>query len=50
MFSALVIAANAGDDSSIIHDGHIHYDQDVWDTLPPADAIKMLKHENISSR
>jgi hypothetical protein len=30
-----------------IHDGHIHYDQDVWETLPPADAIAMLKAENI---
>jgi hypothetical protein len=31
-----------------IYDGHIHYDQDVWETLPPADALKMLKKENIS--
>ena len=30
-----------------IHDGHIHYDQDVWKTLPPVDAIIMLKAENI---
>jgi hypothetical protein len=31
-----------------IYDGHIHYDQDVWEALPPADALKMLKKENIS--
>jgi len=30
-----------------IHDGHIHYDQDVWDSLPPADAIELLSDENI---
>ena len=30
-----------------IHDGHIHYDEDVWEALPPADAIDMLRRENI---
>jgi len=44
-FSACITASEK---SYIIHDGHIHYDQDVWDTLPPADAIKMLRQENIS--
>ncbi len=32
----------------IIHDGHIHYDEDVWEALPPAEALQMLKAENIS--
>lgn len=31
-----------------IHDGHIHYDKDVWAVLPPADAIKLLISENIT--
>jgi len=31
----------------MIHDGHIHYDQDVWETLPPDKAVQMLKAENI---
>jgi len=39
--------AAANDPTAVIHDGHIHYDQDVWDTLPPADALKMLRKENI---
>jgi hypothetical protein len=43
LFTAQAIA---GSDS--IHDGHIHYDEDVWDALPPDDAIRMLKAENIS--
>ncbi len=30
-----------------IHDGHIHYDEDVWEMLPPPDAIKMLRQQNI---
>lgn len=39
---------NAGESTSSIHDGHIHYDQDVWDTLSPADAIRLLKQQNIN--
>ena len=42
---AMIAYADTGTDS--IHDGHIHYDADVWQTLPPADAIKMLKTERI---
>ena len=45
--AVLSLNANAGDDAYSIHDGHIHYDQDVWETLPPADAINMLKQQNI---
>ena len=30
-----------------LHDGHIHYDEDVWEALPPDDAIKMLEAEDI---
>ena len=45
--TVLSLDANAGDSFDSIHDGHIHYDQDVWETLPPADAISMLKQQNI---
>jgi len=45
---AALSPANAGEDFYSIHDGHIHYDQDMWETLPPADAIRMLKQQNIS--
>lgn len=42
-------SVNADDRENVypIHDGHIHYDQDVWATLSPADAIEMLSDENI---
>lgn len=39
--------AGAGDSVQSIYDGHIHYDQDVWDILLPHDAIQMLINENI---
>jgi len=45
--TVLSLDANTGDSFDSIHDGHIHYDQDVWETLPPADAISMLKQQNI---
>ena len=34
-------------DAAQFHDGHIHYDQDVWEALPPAEAIELLQEENI---
>ena len=52
LLAALVLAmsarvvADAG--YTNIHDGHIHYDQDVWETLPPDKAVQMLKAENIN--
>jgi hypothetical protein len=46
--AVLSLSAAADEQSTLIYDGHIHYDQDVWDTLPPADALKMLRKENIS--
>lgn len=30
-----------------IHDAHIHYDQDVWESMPAEDAINYLKEQNI---
>ena len=30
-----------------LHDAHIHYDKDMWRSLPAAEAIDMLKHLNI---
>jgi len=44
---AFCLPASAGESAYSIHDGHIHYDQDVWETLPPADAIRLLKQQNI---
>ena len=31
----------------VIHDGHIHYDGNVWEALPPEQAIGMLTGQNI---
>ena len=31
-----------------LHDGHIHYDEDVWDALPPNQAIEYLSEQNIT--
>ena len=45
--AVMSLTANAGDDPFSIHDGHIHYDQDVWGTLPPAQAVQMLRDEHI---
>ena len=39
--------AEASDRPCGIHDGHIHYDQDVWEALPPEQALRMLRHEGI---
>lgn len=47
ILSVLPGSVNADAVFGSIHDGHIHYDQDVWKTLPPVDAIAMLKAENI---
>ena len=30
-----------------IHDAHIHYDDEMWKALPPADALQILKDLNI---
>jgi len=48
LIAAVCSTAIADDASYSIHDGHIHYDQDVWETLPPAEAIRMLKQQNIN--
>jgi len=48
LITALCLKLNAGENDYSIHDGHIHYDQDVWETLPPADAISMLKQQDIT--
>jgi len=29
------------------HDGHIHYDRDIQDSLSPAEAIELLQEEGI---
>lgn len=31
-----------------IHDAHIHYDEDMWKSLSAADAIQLLKEQNIT--
>ena len=30
-----------------LHDAHVHYNEEMWNDLPPADAIKLLKEHNI---
>mgnify|MGYP001820095202 FL=1 len=47
LVSLLSFTVQADNRSTTIHDGHIHYDQDVWEALPPPQAIKMLRNENI---
>lgn len=45
----ILISFNVLSESSIeIHDAHIHYDEDLWKVLPVANALKMLKDQNIS--
>lgn len=52
MFTTLVVmlasCAALSDTSYIIHDAHIHYDQDVWEALPTDHALQMLSNEGIS--
>jgi hypothetical protein len=45
VFSARIYA---DENSYPIHDGHIHYDEDVWDALSPEEAVKLLLSENIT--
>ena len=40
---AIPLIANIATANDRIHDGHIHYDQDVWETLAPAAAIDKPK-------
>ncbi|MDH5392077.1 MAG: amidohydrolase [Gammaproteobacteria bacterium] len=49
IFSIMLFALGTAlaDEKIEIHDAHIHYDQDMWRSLPAADAIKMLKDQNI---
>ncbi len=43
----VVFTAFADELLPTIHDGHIHYDGDVWEILPPDRAIGMLTDQNI---
>ena len=48
VITSLFIAGVAcGKDDYYLHDAHIHYSKDMWETLPPEQAIKMLKDVNI---
>ena len=38
---------SADADEILIHDAHIHYDEDVWGMLSPEKAISMLRREGI---
>lgn len=40
-----IVAANT---IPVIFDGHIHYNRDVWDELPPQRAIKLLTEAGIT--
>jgi hypothetical protein len=46
--SVISVGAYAFDKAYPIHDGHIHYDEDVWDALSPEDAVQLLLSENIT--
>jgi len=50
-FSFIVLMAGSSlayaDQQIEIHDAHIHYDDEMWKTLPPADALQILKDLNI---
>lgn len=41
------LAVFASEQRAIIHDAHIHYSQDIWERMPPAQAVRRLKSENI---
>lgn len=41
------VSADVSEGVYSIYDGHIHYDQDVWNILSPREAIQMLKSQNI---
>jgi len=45
----ITFVSNAGvsEDVYTIHDGHIHYDKDVWSSLSPNDAIQLLTSAGI---
>jgi len=45
MFSCRVVAFDP--ERSPIFDAHIHYSQDVWEAIPPEDAIRRLREAGI---
>jgi len=44
---ALLSGLAYAEDSIEIHDAHIHYDEDMWKSLSAADALQLLKEQNI---
>ncbi len=38
---------SASERADIIHDGHIHYNQDIWSALPARDALQLLRRAGI---
>ena len=47
LLATFALKVSAADSDPVIHDAHIHYDQDVWQALPPDRAILRLTRENI---
>ncbi len=47
LLAACGLNATADDGVPVIFDAHIHYDQDIWNALPPARAIHLLTQQNI---
>gem|GEM_PF-5776882 len=41
-------ATTASERLRVIHDAHIHYNQDLWQTLPPEQALQLLREQSIS--
>ena len=44
---SLFLGVAYAEENIIIHDAHIHYDDEMWKSLPAADALEMLKEQNI---
>lgn len=42
-----ILALAHADERIEIHDAHIHYDDEMWKSLSPADAVQILKDQNI---
>ncbi len=47
VFIVATATAGASERADIIHDGHIHYNQDIWSALPARDALQLLRRAGI---
>ena len=47
VFIVATATASASERADIIHDGHIHYNRDMWSVLPARDALQLLRRAGI---